>query len=128
MDHKENFSFTYSAAQQQEIESIRQAYLPREESKLDRLRRLHRSAEQKADALAILLGILGALLLGSGMSLIMTDIGSHLPFDAMLLGIPLGLSGLVLAALAYPLHNRVLEKERQRIAPEILQLTDELLH
>ena len=45
----------------------------------------------------------------------------------MVFGVPVGLTGLVLVALAYPVYNRVLKKERERIAPEILRLSEELL-
>ena len=130
MENKEGFSFTYSAAQQQEIESIRQKYLPKEESKMDQLRRLHRSASQKAQTWAIVLGVIGALIMGTGMSLAMTELATILGIlgsYAMLIGIVVGLVGLTLVALAYPVYNRVLQKERRRIAPEILRLTDELM-
>lgn len=130
MENKESFSFTYSAAQQKEIENIRKKYLPKEENKMDRLRKLHHSATQKAQAWAIALGVIGALILGTGMSLAMTNLGeilgSHRNF-AMVLGIAVGIVGLALVALAYPVYNLVLKKERQRIAPEILRLTDELM-
>ena len=46
----------------------------------------------------------------------------------MLIGILIGLVGMVLVAFAYPLYNRVLRKEREKIAPEILRLSDELLN
>ncbi len=127
MENKEGFSFTYSAAQQQEIESIRQKYLPKEESKMDQLRRLHRSASQKAQTWAITLGIIGTLILGTGMSLAMTELGSLVGDLAMVIGIGIGVVGLVLVALAYPVYNRILQKERTRIAPEILRLSEELL-
>ena len=45
----------------------------------------------------------------------------------MVLGIFAGVVGMVLVALAYPLYNRVLKKQREKIAPEILRLSDELL-
>ena len=130
MENKESFSYTYSAAQQQEIEGIRKKYLPREESKLDQLRRLHRSASQKAQAWAIAIGVIGALIMGTGMSLAMTDLGSYFGTQSeltMLIGILAGVLGMVLAALAYPAYNRILNRERQRIAPEILRLSEELL-
>lgn len=127
MENKEGFSFTYSAAQQQEIESIRQKNLPKEESKMDQLRRLHRSASQKAQTWAITLGIIGTLILGTGMSLAMTELGSLVGDLAMVIGIGIGVVGLVLVALAYPVYNRILQKERTRIAPEILRLSEELL-
>ena len=56
MEHNESFSYTYSAAQQQEVEAIRKKYLPKEENKMDQLRRLHRSATHKAQRCAITLG------------------------------------------------------------------------
>ena len=61
------------------------------------------------------------------MSLCMTELGASLGHFAMLLGIVLGLIGLILVALAYPLYNSVLKKKRERIAPEILRLSEELL-
>ena len=127
MENKEEFSFTYSAAQQQEIENIRKKYLPKEEDKMEQLRRLHRSASKKAMTWAIVLGTIGALILGTGMSLCMTELSGFLGGTAMFIGIPVGLLGLVLLALAYPLYNRILKKERERIAPEILRLSEELL-
>jgi len=127
MENKEGFHFTYSAAQQQEVEEIRKKYLPREEDKMEQLRRLHAMPTKKAQAASLSVGILGALILGTGMSLCLTDIGAVLGSLAMVLGIAIGLVGMVLVALAYPIYNRVLKKERRKIAPEILRLSDELL-
>ena len=127
MENKEGFNFTYSAAQQQEVEDIRKKYLPKEEDKMQQLRKLHAIPTQKAQAWAIAVGIIGALVMGTGMSLAMTDIGAALGSLAMVIGIAVGLVGMVLVALAYPLYNRVLKKQREKIAPEILRLSDELL-
>lgn len=131
MDNREEtFQYTYSAKEQAEVESIRRKYLPPQEDKMEQLRRLDRSASQKAQAWAIALGAIGALILGVGMSLSMSDFGQVLGAyrgSAMLIGIIIGVAGLVLVALAYPVYNRILKKERRRIAPEILRLTDELL-
>ena len=127
MENKEGFHFTYSAAQQQEVEDIRKKYLPKEEDKMEQLRKLHAIPTQKAQAASLAVGIIGALIMGTGMSLAMTDIGAALGSLAMVLGIGVGIVGMVLAALAYPLYNRVLKKQRERIAPEILRLSDELL-
>ena len=127
MENKEGFSFTYSAEQQKEIEAIRKKYLPKEESKMEQLRRLHAIPTQKAQACAIALGVIGALIMGTGMSLAMTDIGAALGSLSMVIGIVIGIVGMVLVALAYPLYNRVLKKQREKIAPEILRLTDELM-
>lgn len=127
MEQNESFSYTYSAARQQEIENIRKKYLPKEEDKLEQLRKLHNSATRKAQSRAITLGVVGTLILGTGMSLAMTELGEMVGEYAMAAGIVIGLVGILLVALAYPVYNRVLKAERQRNAPMILQLTDELL-
>ena len=124
---KTSFEYTYSAQQRQEVEAIRKKYLPKEEDKMEQLRRLHSIPTQKAQAASIAIGVLGTLILGTGMSLCMTELGAALGHLAMVIGILVGLFGLVMVALAYPVYNIVLRKERQRIAPEILRLTDELL-
>ena len=94
---------------------------------MEQLRRLHNSATKKAQAWSIALGSVGALIMGIGMSLAMSDFGDALGTYAMMLGIIIGVIGMVLIALAYPIYNRVIRKQRERIAPEILRLTDELL-
>ena len=127
MENKEGFTFTYSAAQQQEVEAIRKKYLPSEDDKMEQLRKLHGIPTQKAQTVSLTVGIIGALIMGTGMSLAMTDIGAALGSLAMVIGITVGVVGMVLVALAYPLYNRVLKKQREKIAPEILRLTDELL-
>lgn len=124
MENKESFSYTYSAAQQQEVEQIRKKYLPEttEEDKLARLRRLDESCTGKATALSLIVGVVGALLLGVGMCCTMVWGGGW-----FIPGIVIGVVGIGVLCCAYPLYNHVLEKERQRIAPEILRLTEELL-
>ena len=123
----QSFEYTYSAQQQQEVEEIRKAYLPKEEDKMAELRKLHAIPTQKAQAASLAVGVIGALILGTGMSLCMTELSGFLGGMAMFIGVPVGIAGMVLAAMAYPIHNRVLKKERERIAPEILKLTEELL-
>lgn len=127
MENKDNFSFTYSAQQQKEVEAIRSQYIPKEENKMEQLRRLHAIPARKAQAASLTVGILGALIMGTGMSLVMTELGAALGNLAMVLGILLGLAGMILVALAYPVYNRVLKANREKIAPQILQLSDELL-
>ena len=122
-----SFEYTYSAQRQQEVEEIRKAYLPKEENKMEQLRRLHAVPTQKAQAASLAVGIIGALILGTGMSLILTELGASLGSLVMIIGIMVGIAGLVLVALAYPLYIRTLKKERERIAPEILKISDELL-
>lgn len=122
-----SFEYTYSARRQQEVEAIRQKYLPKEEDKMGQLRKLHAVPTRKAQAAAITVGIIGALTMGMGMSLCMTNLGAALGAFAMILGVVIGLAGMVLVALAHPIFNKTLKKEREKIAPEILRLTDDLL-
>lgn len=132
MEHnKETFQFTYSAKEQEEIKRIRQKYtVPETEDKMAKLRKLDASVYEKASMVALIVGIVGALILGSGMSLTMTELGAHLgmsQFMSMLIGIVVGLVGIVTVSLAYPLYHFVLKKEREKAAPEILRLTDALM-
>ena len=130
MDNNEGFNYTYSAKEQEEIKAIRKKYAASEEAedKMTQLRRLDASVYSKASAAALVVGIVGALIMGIGMSLVMTDIGAVLgTVLAMVIGISIGVVGIVLVCLAYPIYNRTLKKEREKIAPEILRLTDELM-
>ena len=127
-ERNDTFHYTYSAEQQEEIKRIRKKYAAPEEDKMEQLRRLDGRATRKAQARSIALGVIGALILGTGMSLILTDLGSFMGTAASLIvGILLGLLGMVPIALAYPIYLRTAEKERERVAPEILRLTDELM-
>lgn len=130
MENKESFEFTYSAKEQEEIKRIRNKYaVPEEtEDKMAQLRRLDASVYSKATTAALVIGIIGALVMGLGMSLVMTDIGAALgTILAMIVGVGIGVVGIVLVCLAYPMYTRTLKKEREKIAPEILRLTDELM-
>lgn len=122
-----SFEYTYSAQQQKEVEEIRKKYLPQEETKMEQLRKLHAIPTQKAQAASLAMGVIGALILGTGMSLCMTELSGFLGGTAMFIGIPVGIAGIVLVALAYPIYKRVLKKQREKIAPKILLLSDELL-
>ena len=129
-ENNASFSYTYSGKEQAEVEKIRNKYLPKEENKLEQLRKLDSIPQRNAQVWSLCLGVVGTLLLGSGMSLFMTDLGSGLGFSqtlSLVLGILVGVFGMVLVALAHPVYLRVLKKEQQRIAPEILRLTDELM-
>ncbi len=132
MENKESFNYTYSAKEQEEIKAIRKKYVTPEqtEDKMAQLRRLDAGVTQKAQAVSLVFGVIGALLLGLGMSLAMTDLGEILGSHrgmAMLLGIIIGIVGIILVSLAYPIYNRIVKIEREKIAPEIIRLTDELM-
>ena len=134
MENKNNdgFSYTYSAREQAEIRKIREKYSVKteEENKMARLRRLDAKVTQKAQAFSLVFGVLGALILGLGMSLVMTDLGVTLGIQSnvtMLLGILIGVIGGIIVSLAYPIYHFLVLRERKKIAPEIIRLTDELM-
>ena len=118
----ESFCFTYCASEQEEIKRIRQKYLPKEEDKMEQLRRLDRSAGQKATVVSLIAGVAGTLIMGLGMSCVMVW-GGALFFP----GVVISTAGICILSAAYPLYAHTLKKERQRIAPEILRLTEELM-
>lgn len=130
MENKERFHYIYSAKEQEEIKAIRKKYAPSEETedKMAQLRRLDAGVYSKATTVSLVIGIIGTLMMGLGMSLAMTDIGEMLgTVLAMAIGVNIGIVGIVLVCLAYPIYNRTLRKEREKIAPEIIRLTDELM-
>ena len=125
-----SFKYTYSAKEQDEIKRIRQKYQKQEEDSMTRLRKLDASATSKATVMALMFGIVGALILGIGMSLLMTDLAKVFGMTGianMIVGIIIGLLGIILVILAYPTYSMVLKREQDKIAPEILRLTDELI-
>ena len=129
---KNTFHYTYSAKEQEEIKAIRKKYVAseEEEDKIALLRRLDVGVTQKAQTISLVFGVIGTLILGCGMSLSMTDFGEILGAykeTAMLLGIIIGIVGIALLCSAYPMYNRIVKKEREKIAPEILRLTDEIM-
>ena len=129
---KNGFSYNYSAKEQAEIKKIREKYTPptATEDKMAQLRRLDASVTDTAQAIAIVFGIIGALVLGFGMSLIMTDLAEifEIPDNmTMIIGIIVGVIGGVLASLAYPIYNAIVKAKRKKLAPEIIRLSDELM-
>lgn len=94
---------------------------------MERLRQLDAAVERRAAVPAITVGVVGTLLFGVGMSLVMSELGALLGRLAMPVGVVCGLCGAAVLACAYPLYHRVLRRERDKAAPEILRLTDELM-
>lgn len=121
MAEKEVFEYVYSAPQHSEIRKIREKYLPREMTKLEQLRALDAGVTRRGTAVSLLHGILYTLVLGTGMSccMVWTE-------RLFLPGILIGCIGLAGVAATYPIYNRIVKQDREKIAPEILRLTEEL--
>ena len=101
-----------------------------EERKMDLLRRLDASVTQSAQIFSLVFGIVGTLILGFGMSLVMTDLGDILGSHsdkAMVIGIVVGIVGGLLASFAYPIYNVIVKAKRKKLAPQIISLADELM-
>ena len=116
------FQYIYSAEEQEEIKKIRDKYLPQEEDKMTQLRKLDAGVSRNASVHALSIGMIGALILGIGMCCCMVWKGIW-----FVPGIVIGLAGMVAAGMAYPAYQRILKKERAKIAPEIIRLTEELM-
>ena len=121
MDNENSFSYTYSARENQEVLNIRKKYLPQEESKLDELKRLDNLVQTSGVMEALCAGIGGAMIFGLGMCLAMEVIGRMI-----WLGVVLGLIGMAGMFFAYPVYRKFFTKAKERHAPRILQLTEEL--
>ena len=126
------FQYTYSAKEQAELKRIRDKYTaPTEvEDKMARLHRLDASVTQTAQIVALIFGVIGTLILGFGMSLIMTELPESIGLSedtTMSVGIIVGIVGGILASLAYPIYNAIVKAKRKKLAPEIIRLTDELM-
>jgi CHASE2 domain-containing sensor protein len=93
----------------------------KEENKLEQLRRLDESATKPGTIVALVVGILSTLLLGVGMCCTMVWAGKW-----FIPGIGIGVIGLCGLGAAYPLYQAMTKKRREKIAPEILRLTEEL--
>lgn len=121
-EKKEGFTYTYSAKERSELEKIRSKYEKREETPLERVRRLDKSVTGRATVISLILGIVGTLVMGVGMCCCMVWA------DKLFIpGIAIGLLGIVLVVLAYPAYNAAVAARRRKLAPEILRLTDELI-
>lgn len=116
------FHYTYSAKQQEEIKRIRDKYIPKEETKMEQLRRLDESAARPGRIAALTAGIVSTLLFGIGMCCTMVWAGTMFIF-----GVVIGVIGIAGISAAYPLYTHITKKRREKLAPEIIRLTDELM-
>ena len=120
---KESFVLTYSAKQQEEVERIRNKYIEKEEDKMAKLIRLDKQAERPGTIASIAVGVAGMLILGAGMCCTLVWNSSMEIFVA---GIVIGIIGMVISGVAYPIYQKITKKERDKIAEQIIALSNEL--
>lgn len=118
---EETFECTYSAKQQEEVEEIKKKYLAPEENKMEQLRKLDAGVAFRATMYSIMVGVIGTLLFGTGMSCVL--VGGKALFVP---GIVAGAAGLTVMGLAFPIFHITEKKEREKIAAQVFVLIEEL--
>ncbi|MBQ2933673.1 MAG: hypothetical protein IJE02_03550 [Clostridia bacterium] len=124
MNQETTFVYRYSAKENDEIQKIRQKYLPCEENKFKELKRLDYTVQNAGRMESLCVGIGGALIFGIGICLAMQVIASGLLFK--ILGILIGIIGTAGMLIAYPIYCKTFNKTKGKLAPRILKLAEEL--
>ena len=115
--------------QQFMAQKIRAQYMEKESTELDELRRLDAKVKRPASVFAYIFGSVSAVIMGAGMSLVMTDIGATVGIDnGMPVGITVGIVGLVMALLTYPMYKGILNSRKKKYSAEILELSDKIIN
>lgn len=121
----DEFDYSYSSPDSEEkrwIESIRREYLPQDEhdAKVAEIKKLHKKAKKVPSAIAISIGIIGTLVLGLGMTL-------TLEWDQMIAGIIVGLIGMAIIFLTYPLYQFMKTRGKNKYGERIIKLAEEII-
>ncbi len=121
MENK-TFSYKYSAVRNKEVESIRRKYMPHEESKLERLKKLDLRVQMAGTLESLCFGIVGALVFGIGMCFFLDVFAGAAWLSALFMMI-----GSLLMIPAYPLYRRIARRTKAELTPEILRLSEEIM-
>ena len=116
------FNYTYSAARNKEVESIRRKYMPHEESKLEMLKKLDLRVQMAGTIESLGFGIVGALVFGIGMCFFLDVFAGAAWLSALFMII-----GTVIMIPAYPIYRRIARKTKTELTPEILRLSEEIM-
>lgn len=112
-----------------EAARIRARYVEKERTELDELKELDKRVTRPLSIFSYVLGSIGAIVMGAGMSLVMTDIGNTAGIPAaMAVGIAVGIVGLAISVINYPLYKMLLEKRKQKYSSEILSISEKLIN
>ena len=110
------------------VQKIRTQYTEKEHTQLDALRELDAKVKRPANVFAYIFGSISAIIMGCGMSLVMTDIGVALGMSStMAPGIIIGLVGLFMTIINYPLYKGILNSRKNRYADQIMKLSDQIM-
>ena len=115
--------------QQFMAQKIRTQYMEKQTTELEALRALDTKVKRPASIFAYVLGSIAAIIMGAGMSLVMTDIGTKLGMGAtMAPGIVIGIVGMLLAIANYPLYRRILGNRKKKYGAEVLALSEKIMN
>jgi hypothetical protein len=110
------------------VQKIRTQYTEKQHTELDALKELDAKVKKPANIFAYTYGSVSAIIMGAGMSLVMTEIGTILGLtSAMVPGIAIGVVGLSMALTTYPIYKKILEGRKKKFAPEILKISEQLM-
>ena len=110
------------------VQKIRTQYTEKQHTELDELKALDAKVKRPANVFAYVYGSVSAVVMGAGMSLVMTDIGATIGLaNAMVPGIIVGVVGMLLALSTYPIYKRMLNARKKKYAPQIMALSDKLM-
>ena len=110
-------------------QKIRAQYMEKEPSELDELRLLDAKVKKPANLFAYLFGSFSAIVMGAGMSLVMTDVGSYVGMEnPMIPGIVIGVIGMAMAIVNYPIYKSILNSRRSKYSAEILALSEKIIN
>lgn len=114
--------------QQFMAQKIRTQYMEKQSTELDELREMDAKVKRPANVFAYVFGSIAAIVMGSGMSLVMTDIGTTLGMsNTMVTGILIGVVGLAMALLNYPIFQGILNSRKKKYADKILSLSEKIM-
>ena len=106
-------------------EQLADEYAPKDTSKVVALRKLDAKAKRPACIFTYSVGILSALVFGTGMCLAMGQIGSGTT-GSFVLGIVVGLLGMAGMSVNYPIYKKLLSQGKQKYAFEIMELAKQI--
>ena len=110
------------------VQKIRTQYTEKQHTELDALKELDAKVKRPANVFAYTYGSVSAIIMGAGMSLVMTDIGGVIGLaSAMVPGIAIGVVGLGLALSTYPIYKKMLNARKKKYAPEMLKLSENII-
>ena len=110
------------------VQKIRTQYTEKEHSSLDELKELDTKVKRPANVFAYIFGSISAIIMGTGMSLVMTDIGATIGIsDPMIPGIVIGVVGMLMAIINYPIYKGMLESRRKKYADKIIALSNKIM-